>query len=163
MTTLSAQQARDTKVFVINWHNKPEPIIEETTLFEHVCESAEKTTTPFGIGCKMFTREKMGSFYQKTGDVKKIITESAYEILFDEDREDYEYYGEGIVAWELCKWMPNGKAHVIDTYDTEEEANDEWYTRTYNCDFMPDDQRDTAYYSTEEEAKVELKERMNNQ
>src|ERR1043166_3489348 len=125
MTTLSAKQARNTKVFVINSYKNE---VEETTLFDHVAESAEKTTSPRGVEHKVFVRQ-------------------------DEEAG----------TWELCRWEPNGSARVIDTYNTEEEANDEWYTRIYNCDFMPDDQRDTQYWNTPEEAEAELKERIANQ
>lgn len=123
--TLSAQQARNTVIFIFNnYTNK----IEETTLYDHVIESAEETTSPRGVEHKMFIKEVEG--------------------------EENFYY-------ELREWMPNGKSRLLGTYDTEEAANDEWYTRTYNYDFMPDDQRDTMYWNTREEAEVALQERNN--
>jgi hypothetical protein len=158
-TTLSAQQAKETKIFVINWDNKPEPIVEETTLFEHVCESAEETTSPRGIEHKLFIREVTGGIYQLDNS-DKLIDQKEYDSLAGSVQEDYTYWGEGPIAFELCEWVSGGKVRIIDTYDNEEVANDELYTRTYNYDFMPDDQRDTSFYSTEEEAEAALEERL---
>lgn len=127
MTTQSAQQARNTKVFVINNYKNE---VEETTLYDHVMESAEEATSPRGVEHKMFVKE----------------VDNSEAIVF-----------------ELRKWEANGRARTIDTYDTEAEAEDEKYTRTYNYDFLPDDQRDTMYFNTREEADAELKERIANQ
>lgn len=127
MTKITAQQARDTKVFVINNYKNE---VEETTLYDHVMESAEETTSPRGVMRKVFVEEVDN--------------------------------GESI-AYELRKWEAGGRARTIDTYLTEEEANDELYTRTYNYDFMTDDHRDTMYWNTREEADAELKERIKNQ
>ena len=125
MTTQSAQQARNTKVFVINNYSNE---VEETTLYDHVIESAEETTSPRGVMTKLFVQEN-----------------------------------EEESTWEVRHWEPNGRARVIEAYTCEEEATDEWYTRIYNSDFQPDDQRDTMYFNTREEAEAELKERMANQ
>ena len=51
-----------------------------------------------------------------------------------------------------------GPAKTIDTFNTEEEARDNWYSRIYNFDFMADDQRDTNYYLTRAEAEQHLAE-----
>lgn len=126
MTTITTQQTRNTKVFVINYKNE----VEETTLYDHVMESAEETTSPRGVMRKVFVEEVDN--------------------------------GETIV-FELRKWEANGRARTIDTYSTEEEAANELYTRTYRYDFMTDDQRDTMYWNTREEAEAELNERIANQ
>jgi hypothetical protein len=131
---LSAQQARETKIFVIENEE-----ITETTLFDHVCESAEETTSPRGVMTKLFIQEK------------------------DVEVKSDDIDGHCVQKYDLRIWESNGCARVIDTYDTEEEAQDEWYTRTYNHDFLPDDQRDTMYWNTREEAEAELNERMQNQ
>lgn len=159
MTTRSAQQARNTKIFVINAHTMQ---VDETTLFDHVSELAEETTSPRGVMHKLFIEEKNGIVYQQIGS-NKIITESEYENLFEEDCEDYQYYGEAAIAWEVRQWEPNGRSRIIETYETEEEAKDEWYTRTYNYDFIPDDQRDTRYWNTREEAAQALQEMIDEQ
>lgn len=136
MSTTTAQQARDTKIFVINnYTNKT----EETTLYDHVMESAEKTTSPRGVERKLFIKE------------------------VDVEVKSEDIDGHCVQKFSLRKWKANGHARIIDTYDTETEAQNELYTRTYNCDFLPDDQRDTMYYMTREEAEAELKERIANQ
>jgi hypothetical protein len=125
MTTISAQQARNTRIFVINNYKME---VEETTMYDHVRESAEETTSPRGVMPKLFVEEVDN--------------------------------GEAIV-YELRQWQPNGRARTVDTFDTEEQAQDEWYTRTYNYDFMTDDQRDTMYWLSFEEAEKELENRHN--
>ena len=32
---------------------------------------------------------------------------------------------------QLKYWMPNGRARIVDEYETEEEASQEWLERTY--------------------------------
>ena len=123
MYTQSAQQARNTKIFVINGHKMK---VEETTLYDHVVESAEETTSPRGVMHKVFIQ-----------------------------------HNEEEVTWELRRWQPNGHSALIDSYTSEEVANDEWYTRTYNFDFIEDDQRDTRYWIDREEADAALEEMIN--
>lgn len=121
----SAQQALNTKIFVINGHKME---VEETTLYDHVVESAEETTSPRGVMTKLFVQEN-----------------------------------EEESTWEVRQWEPNGRSRVVDSYSTEEEARDEWYIRTYNYDFMPDDQRDTRYWANKEEADSALQEMIKEQ
>lgn len=155
--SLSSTEARNTKIFVIENGQ-----VVETTLFDHVCESAEETTSPRGVMHKLFVEEKTGILY-KCGDTGRTITELTYDELDEEAQGNFSIEGQGIIAWELRKWEANGRVRIIDTYETEQEANDEWYTRTYNYDFLPDDQRDTQYWNTREEAEAELEERKNEQ
>lgn len=158
-TLLSAKEARNTTIFAICYNGIPE--VQEMSLHEFICESAEETTTPRGVGYKMFTREVIGGIFQRVG-FSETISEAEYDNLTEEEQDDYKFIGEAPVAYQLCEWKPNGRVHVIDTYETEEAVNDEWYTRTYNYDFTPDDQRDTRYWFTREEAEAELKEMLEN-
>lgn len=113
--TYSAQQARNTPVFVIS----SEGTIEETNLYDHIAESAEKTTSPRGI---------------------------MYKLFIEQDRESD--------LWQLKMWGFGGRgpAQVVETFETEEQAEDEWFARTEKYDFARDDQRDTQYFFTREEA-----------
>jgi len=57
------------------------------------------------------------------------------------------------VRYEVWKWGPSGYgSRFIEAFETEEAAEDDIFERTYNSDFMEDDQRDTSFYSTYEEA-----------
>ena len=47
----------------------------------------------------------------------------------------------------------------IKEFDTEKEAEDFIFQLTHDYDFMPDDQRDTAYYETREDAELDIIER----
>jgi hypothetical protein len=113
--THSAQEARNTIVFVLNYKGD----IEQTNLYDHVVESAEKTTSPRGVMHKLF---------------------------IEQDRENDR--------WLLKLWGSRGQgpAQLVASFETKEEAENEWFTRTYNYDFMEDDQRDTNWYPTREEA-----------
>lgn len=37
---------------------------------------------------------------------------------------------------QLKYWMPNGKARIVDEFETEEEASQEWLERTYATDYQ---------------------------
>jgi len=154
---ISAQQARDTKVFVIENSQ-----IIETTLFDHVAESAEETTSPRGVMHKMFKEEVSGAIYRLIA-ADRIIDEIEYDALSEDDQENYEYIGETTIRWQLREWMLNGKSRLIETYETEDRVNDEWFDRTYNSDFLPDDQRDTRYWYTREDAETALDEMLKEQ
>jgi hypothetical protein len=155
-TKITAQEARTTKIFVIE-NGK----VIETTLFDHVCESAEETTSPRGVMHKLFIDEIEEEIYGEIG-TEKLIDAKEYDSLAEEDQESYNYFG-SIVKYALRKWLPNGKVQTIDVYEKSEDADDEWFDRTYKFDFQPDDQRDTSYWYTREDADAELKERLQNQ
>lgn len=120
----TAQQARDLNIFVINYHGD----IVETSLYDHVTQSVEKITSPRGIWPKLFF-EKHQWLDHSDIDGDKLI--------------------EGFA---LKYWEHNGRARVVATYLTEEEAENDWFDRIYNFDFMEDDQRDTQFFATKEEA-----------
>lgn len=60
-------------------------------------------------------------------------------------------------GFEIWCWGPWGsKAMFISSYQTEEEAGDDIFRRTYEYDFLPDDQRDTRHWLTRQEAESAL-------
>ena len=64
-------------------------------------------------------------------------------------------------TYELWSWGALGNnPYFIDSFDTEEEAEEELFARTYEYDFMTDDQRDTSFFYTRDEAENVLKERL---
>lgn len=98
--------------------------IYPTSLFDHVMESADEVTSPRGIETKIFIEE----FEEATGD------------------------GEYTTRYGLYNWLGGQKKTLIELFDTQEEADNEWFRRIMDYDFMRDDQRDTRYYSSIEEA-----------
>lgn len=133
MYTQSVKEAKETIVFVLNYKGE----IEETTLYDHVTESAEKTTSPRGVMTKLFVEETT-------------ITDYNYDKEQDEDK----------TVWAVKMWgiHGSGPAKVVATFETEEQANDDWYTRTYNYDFQSDDQRDTSFFLTRAEIEQHIAE-----
>ena len=80
--------------------------------------------------------------------------ETGEELTEDEAEglPDCEYIGNRS-RWEVRQWLSGGRSILVDTYDTEEDAEERlWDFRIY--DFDKDDQRDTAYYMTEAEAQI---------
>lgn len=60
-----------------------------------------------------------------------------------------------IVGSSLMWWEVNGHERLIETFDTDEEAEQEWYNRTYEYDYINSD----YYYNdceTELDAKIEI-------
>jgi len=152
--TLSAQQARNTTVFIIE---KGEVV--ETTLYDHVMKSAEWTTTRNGNGPVLFIREQFGEFY-KHEETGRLINEDTYKGLDEAEQDEYVYAHDDVVAWQLIQWINNGQNFVIiDWFKTEEDAEDALFNRIYDYDFLPDDQRDTDYWDTREEAEEALAQR----
>ncbi len=65
-------------------------------------------------------------------------------------REDEENEEEPFEIW---TWGVNGNhPHKLSSFETEEEAQDELFRMVFDYDFETDDQRDTTYFSTQEEA-----------
>lgn len=120
LMNLTVKEAQEQKVFVFD-HDLN---IHETTLYEHVMDSAELTTSPRGVGMKLHIRENSESF-DNDGDV--IENEKPYEV------------------W---SWGINGNNPRFggECFYTEEEAEDHIFQQTYKFDFLPDDQRRTDYY-----------------
>jgi len=101
--------------------------VSDINFYELVCLSAEQGTNPDGAGNKLFVKEK--------------------EVDLSPEADEYN---PGSV-WELRYWQPDGRTKLIETFESEDEANEDWFARTYKYDFLQDDQ--VIYYSTEDEAK----------
>lgn len=119
----TAKEALQTIIYCIDADG-----VYQTNLYKHVMESLSECTSPRGVMSEMWVEE--------------------HEEVIEEDGN----YGT-IVRYRLCQWLAGRKYHVVDTYDTEEEAEDELYDRVYKVDYLNDDQRSTEYFTTEAEAK----------
>lgn len=103
-------------------------VVYERTLLEHVLASAEEVCSPRGREKKLFIQD---------------VSE------WHEDERDNNS------AYALREWCADGKSRQIDLFDTEEEAKDEWFRRIMEYDFSRDDQRDTRYYYTFDDAELD--------
>jgi hypothetical protein len=61
--------------------------------------------------------------------------------------------------YELREWNRYGGYRVIEIYEAITDAEEELFDKVYRFDFQNDDQRDTSYFDTKEEAEVELEDR----
>jgi len=139
MNYRSAAEAKKTTVFVINCKGE----IEETTLYDHVMESADRTTSPRGLMPVIFVEETT------------IINDDA-----GDDNEDAWFFEP---VWAVKSWKHMNQFSqptVIADFATKEEAEDAHYTYIYNDDFQKDDQRDTFFFTTREEAEKMLADRL---
>lgn len=137
---MKTQQAKQTEIWAID-ANGP----YKTNEYDFVTESATKTTTPNGVGYADFIREV---------DVKIYLHPETNEELTEAEAEglpDTEYIGNRS-QWQVRTWNRGGQSRLVDTFDNEEDAEDRlWAMRM--ADFEADDQRDTAFYMTEAQAK----------
>lgn len=63
-------------------------------------------------------------------------------------------------TFEVWTWGPSGNnAKFIKSFEIKEEADEFIFQKTYEYDFMEDDQRDTQYFFNEEEAQALADER----
>lgn len=103
--------------------------VYKTNLFDFVMESGELTTSPRGVEPKLHVRSNKHS-------VDNYCDEPVYEVW----------------DWGVCGQYPR----KVDTFETEEEAEDFVFQRVYQFDFLKDDSRDTQYFEVEEDAEEEL-------
>lgn len=147
----TAKQARETKIFFLEQINQQGNLrVAETSLYDFVMESAEETTSPRGNERKLHIRET---------ERQCSCWDTKVEDDFDPDCEKC-YQGTEIV-FKVWDWGPMGqRPRVLETCNTEEEAEDYIFQRVYEYDFMRDDQRDTEYFYSEYEAKQAVIERL---
>jgi hypothetical protein len=171
--TTTAKEARETKIFVIEQYNEKftrnyvginsdgnrvfvhtqsetknltkvkelsSTLVEcssrvvETNLYDFIMASVDETTSPRGVEPRLHTRQE-GRCLRNENDFN-----------YDEN--------EPIEVW---TWGIRGNnPSLIDTVASFEEAEDFIFQRTYEYDFLPDDQRDTRFFYTEEEAEAEI-------
>ena len=142
--------AKDTNVYVI-----VDNTVVEANLHEHIMDSAEETTTPHGVDYVNYIAEVEEHIYININH-KEYINEDEYNLLDKEERLDYEYFGEIVNIWELRSWIGRGSKSMLSmSYDNKEDAEQALFECHIN-DFDRDDQRDTSYYYSYEEANNEL-------
>lgn len=177
----TVKEAKETTIFYIN---REELKIENDSLYNFVIESEDETTTPRGIGPRYFIQEIETGFdvdeaiedthldvedYDTYEEFKQdVLFEKAREIQsdlllnrflkiddfsFDEKNNYYQ-----LVYWTISTWGVAGNNYKRgnDFYATEEEAEDALFDKTYEFDFNNDDQRDTSYFMSYEQAEKEL-------
>ncbi|MEO7016540.1 MAG: hypothetical protein ABI067_08345 [Leifsonia sp.] len=153
----TAKQAQATKVYFIDYNDMT---IDSDSLYNFVMESAEETTSPRGVMNKLFLQEKEIGLYQNIDD-NEVIIEKEYNELNEKEKDNYKYLG-NTVKYQVRYWM-GSQSKVVEEFDSEEDAEDLIFERTYDFDFMPDDQRNTNYFLLKEEAEQDLAERISEQ
>lgn len=119
---MKKQEAQSKTVFVFNYQGE----IEETNLYDHIMESKDETTSPVGVMGRLHIRHEDGHISHVHNDEGK---------------------------YEVWTWGPSGNnPRFIGVFETEEEAEEYLFDMIYSYDFMEDDQRDTSYFDTYEEA-----------
>jgi len=149
----TAKEARETRVFFIQPHYHEEfhsvgnkqfsrPVvhnytIEETSLYDFVMASAPETTSPNGVQRKLHIRVKE----------QQCSCWNDKEDTFDPKCKKC-YMGTEVV-YAVYEWGPYGRGkRLLETWDTEEEAENQIFVYVYEVDFQNDDQRDTTYYDS---------------
>lgn len=148
MENLSRKISKETKIYYLV-NNNGAYHIETDNEYNFIMESAEETTSPRGIEMKLHIEE--------------------IEYFCDCDKESgafnkecRECEGTGIyLTYDVYDWGCRGQDnHFVKSFETEEEAEDYIFNKTCEYDFIPDDQRDTMYFNTIDEAEIELISRM---
>ncbi|GEM_PF-3279467 len=153
MSNFTVANAKNTPIFVVETTNKTYAketitlnngrVIElnrlqdydlkvvETNLFDFVMQSAEETTSPVGVMPKLHIRHE--DFQCRYGRLNAVNNNDG--------------------LYEVWNWGPSGNgSHFIDVFETKAEAEDFIFNRTYDYDFNNDDQRNTQFFFTREEA-----------
>lgn len=150
----TAQEAKDMTIYVIENGD-----VEETNLYDHVMASATEVTSPIGVQNRIFVEVVEVEGYLKIS-AHQSITEGEYNDLSEQEQEGYESIG--IFKYAIKDWGRNATNRfpkTVELFDTEEEAEDECFRLHEAYDFANDDQRDTQYWLTEDEALADLQER----
>lgn len=160
---LTLKEAKEKNIFFIE-----DGEVNSTSLVEFVYQSVEETTTPLGVGPRVFLEEKTfeidrGNFDSEEDFLSEIDSESIY--FADELRnaciDDFEEISKDVFQLKyhvISSWgirgnnYSSGMSHYSNVFLSEDKANDELFRRTYEYDFIPDDRRDTTYFNSEEEA-----------
>ena len=128
---MTVKEAKQKTVYVIDYDGK----VKETSLYEHIMESHEQTTTPIGVAGRIFIRH-VGSRKQR------IDKDMPYEVW------DWGHQG-------------NNERHLI-SFRTRKEAEQWLFEYVREVHFEADDQRDTSFFDTKEEAQALIDERNQN-
>ncbi len=124
---MKKKEAENKVIFVFNHNGK----IEKTTLYDHAIESRDETTSPVGV---------MGRLHIRHEDI------SCRYNLRNRVNNDKGFF-------EVWTWGVNGNnPKFIEEFEKEEDAEEFIWEKIYSYDFAQDDQRDTSWFETIEEA-----------
>lgn len=128
-------------------------IIEKLNYRDYLCEyGKDETTTPHGIGDRMFIKEIEGSIYTKKGK-PEAISEKEYKNMEEAEQENYKWAGELTTEWQVWSWGVNGNnpAYSGYSFDNAEDADLYFFER---CEWYISEKNWEApiFYDTEEEA-----------
>jgi hypothetical protein len=138
----------DEIIFIINGSK-----IEEMTYGEYCREyGGDETTSPRGIATRMHIRSKDGDVYQNMG-FKELISEPEYESLEEIERENYSFFGQTTVSWEIWSWGVGGNhpSFTGTSFDNEADADNE-IMEIFEYNAANKNDNALPYYSTQEEA-----------
>jgi hypothetical protein len=134
---MTAQEAKNQTIYFVNRSYE----VKETNLYDFVMESAHETTTPRGVGRKLHIRDKERECACWDGE------KDTFDPLCKKCYKGTEF------VYQVWTWGPNGnRQRFIIAFDTEEEAEDYIFNYIKDTDFDFDDQRNTMYHHTEQEA-----------
>jgi hypothetical protein len=115
------------------------------------------------VGKKQFSRISKCNFKIEKTNLYSHVMESCDETTTPRGVAPrlHSRYNEETNQWELWSWgiSGNNPVNYNVSFDTEEEIENELFRLVYEFDFVDDDQRDTMFFETEEEAEAELKSR----
>lgn len=162
---ITVEGAKATIVFVFSDFKNGE--IVETTLYDHVMESVDETTTPRGVAPRDFIEEVeiylSGDDYDDEDDLERCIKRMDLSFMdtgrvtidnFDYDERRDTYY---LKYYVISTWGVRGNNYKSgdrwgSQYSTEEVAGDILFNQTYEYDFQNDCNRNTMYFDSKEEA-----------
>jgi hypothetical protein len=132
---MTAKDAKKTIIFIIENGE-----IVETNLFDHVMGSVDETTSPVGVMRRFHIRHRDNHHLSdRRGLLKTTINKEG--------------------KFEVWTWGVRGNnPRFIQEFETEDQAEDWLFQRTYEADFVQDDQRNTSYYHSQEDAAHALSE-----
>lgn len=127
---ISKIEAENTKIFVFENQS-----VIETNLYDFVMLSVDETTSPVGVMPRIHVRHE--SFYCSWGLKNRV----------NNDEGKYEVWTWGVSG---------NNSSFIEEFETREEAENYIFQLVFKYDFIFDDQRDTSYYFSIQEAESEL-------
>jgi hypothetical protein len=163
MEKITLEQAKDTTVFYIDHKGE----IQEGILYDRMAESTDITTTPRGVGPRLFLEEKEYTVDINDAELEDLEDAFKVEIGFRKvSKEDFEEIGDGrysLKYFVISSWGPNGnryqKGGPWDEFLTEKEAEEQLF-EYLKVDFDKDWDNSCNIYYSREEAEEVLLERM---
>jgi hypothetical protein len=157
------KQAKETVVFFIN-----DGVVDQCTLYDKMLESRDETTTPRGVGPRLFI-EKLSvdvdedDFEDDDNKEQAFHVEIGYKTTTKEDFEQGHRDGLYVLTYfEIASWGHGGSNYqrlgVDHRFLTEQEAEEELFEYLEH-DFENDWDNSSNIFYTREEAEEILKER----